>query len=77
MHWWQWVLIVSFAVALVADRVTEKDAWNEFMDAGPRNTAAHGYALCKRIYHLESEHHRSRNDLTCAEIYKVLPEESE
>ena len=64
------------AAALIADSVYEKYMYRKqenkvesFMNHGARNTAQQGYALCKRIAHLEREHHNYVHDVDCYELY--------
>jgi hypothetical protein len=43
----------------------------DFIEAGDRNTAKQGMALCMRIAHLESEHHNEPPPQSCVDLYEV------
>lgn len=60
VFWLLLAFILSWAGSEVLDSIQrEKQAHkvNDFIAAGARFTAGDGYRLCKRIQHLERQHH--------------------
>ena len=64
-----WVAWLYTEVSEFRSRAAFTHNVENFMTKGARNTAQMGYDLCKRIEHLEQNHHSTKSR-PCEDIYK-------
>ena len=65
-----WILWLYTEVTEYFSRADFAHEVSHFMNEGGRNTSSMGYSLCKRIEHLEAEHHSVKGE-SCEKIYNV------